>query len=167
MGCDIHAVLQKKVGKSWKTIDVDVLGGRNYDLFGLLSEVRGESLPDGAIMNSGLPQDFEVDAENNHDGFFMGEHSFGHITLQEFCAIEIPANIDSLNVEVVSPKCVKVSTRCDAESYIEDEDGRYHSKIALQQLDALQTAFLLMYGNHFSDEYDSVASYRLVVGYDS
>ena len=86
MGCDIHAVLQEfnPQHNLWVTILKDVFPNRDYPLFTFLSGVRGNPGPHDEIAISGLPADFQVDAKGEHDGFQMGEHSFGHITLDDF-----------------------------------------------------------------------------------
>lgn len=91
MGCDIHCVVQKFKpalfpggGKGWETIDIDIFG-RDYELFNFLSGVRGTSV---GIAEQGFPIDFLTHSNIHnhicHDGFWMGEHSFGHCTVEDF-----------------------------------------------------------------------------------
>lgn len=108
MGCDIHTVLQAfddKDGK-WKDVHTDAFDGRCYELFGILAGVRDCSvepiqvcrgLPKGFKMercqDNELLDEFDVDhvfdpfndhvAGTSHGRFWMGEHSFGWVTLQE------------------------------------------------------------------------------------
>ena len=163
MGADIHAVLQKKDKQGvFKTIDTGVIPCRDYDFFSWLSGVRGSDDP---VAHYGFPDDFGVDNNNNHQGYFMGDHSFGYITLEEFCEVEVP------EPPQISDKFV-VEQHSDGYTvtFLEpDEIGdRFYT------VRVLQTAFQALYGTTFTyvDEngdkvMDGLGCYRLVVGYDS
>lgn len=89
MGTDINIMLQKKEKGKW--VDKGELElGRNYQLFSVLAGVRGSSKP--IAYPRGLPDDFVVETEiegkgyereNMHNGFWMGEHSFSYLGLDE------------------------------------------------------------------------------------
>lgn len=113
MGCDIHAVLQRRIGGKWTTYR-EGWSERNYDLFAILANVRngtgfaGTKTGDGFTPISlprGLPRDFEVDVagDGNHplpagfraekewrseDGtFWMGDHSHSWLDAREIIAV--------------------------------------------------------------------------------
>ena len=104
MGCDIHAIIQKKesglINKKekgkWKTIQVLELS-RNYYLFSVLADVRNfytdPPLPFISV-SRGFPKDFEEEVRLNHikldkglysyeDEFWLGDHGFSYLSLAE------------------------------------------------------------------------------------
>lgn len=96
MGTDIHAVLQKKVKGEYKTVIFDVIPGRDYFFFEFLSGIRGSFVEHRDVANKGLPEDFKLTSTDDagrsyegppeyHEGFYMGSHTYGHLTLQELC----------------------------------------------------------------------------------
>lgn len=93
MGADCHMLLQKKIKDEWvdiKILDID----RNYTLFGILAEVR-DSRYKSIDSPRGLPKDFVIKDDyhptcldtpaysDSLKGFYMGEHSYSHMTLHE------------------------------------------------------------------------------------
>lgn len=82
-------VMQKRVNtdSNWETVLTDVFPGRDYVFFGWLAGVRcniGE--PVGTPIN-----EFELMfAVPDHSEFWMGDHDFGCITLDEFLTAKIP-----------------------------------------------------------------------------
>lgn len=98
MGADIHCILQEKVEDEWVTRAYDVFGGRNYTFFRWLSGVRGSN--GRPVRTEGFPSDFEFITEMTnengslytthlHNGFDMGDHNFGHVTLDKFLKARI------------------------------------------------------------------------------
>jgi hypothetical protein len=94
MGCDIHTILQKKEKGKW--VDKEVLDiDRNYDLFGILADVRNNSGLKPIKEPRGLPADFEIVNKYYHPtnlklcfyddqlGYFIGEHTYSWLTLKE------------------------------------------------------------------------------------
>ncbi len=162
MGADIHAVLQTKMDGEWDTIVKDVFPDRNYDLFGFLSGVRGEPGADGPVAHEGLPEGFIIDDEGNHEGFWMGEHSFGHFTAEEFCDATISEEAEhqpSIHFESSAFTTV-ITIERDAEEW---DDG-------FAQIRSLQTALRMLLGSPLSTEdfdFVSTREYRFVIGYDS
>jgi hypothetical protein len=167
MGCDVHCVLQKRDRKSgeWYTIQSDILTDRNYYLFTFLSGVRGHSGEHDNICHPGLPEGFRTTKDENerifHEDYYMGDHSFGHCTLKEFCTAPVPTLDPGDRFEVE-----KFETGYTVSFLNERECDEY------ADVRTLQTAFGLMYGTYettVDSEYQwySYADYRLVVGYDS
>ena len=151
MGCDIHAVLQEfnPQHNLWVTILKDVFPNRDYPLFTFLSGVRGNPGPHDEIAISGLPADFQVDAKGEHDGFQMGEHSFGHITLDDFCDADTPNTADNRKF------AVETYINGYEVSFIDpSEEDEYHW---IRQYQAGLKAFFP----------DDPGRFRLVFGYDS
>ncbi len=158
MGCDVHAVLQKKKEDQWVTIDTDILPNRDYELFSLLSGVRGQHRL-GPVLHAGFPEDFEVSAwhsktdevtlPNCHEGYYMGEHSFGWATLQEL--VDVPL-ADSW---LANKAQFNITQHEDGYTvnFLTDED------LPDTSFRTLQKAFRLLYWN--------LKNYRIVVGYDS
>ena len=118
MGCDIHIVIQRFEDGAWREvvwqsepydfegapkavegvpIAPDVFDGRNYDLFGILANVRngigfagsqmGEGWPSIAA-GRGWPADFDLrhitpDPQYREESRYLGDHSFTWLTLEE------------------------------------------------------------------------------------
>lgn len=112
MGCDIHPVVQRRVGDKWETVPtppdlLDEYGDppwatRNYVTFGILAGVRDDYLQEIAEPR-GLPPDipstFErlkaegkawaaLDSRESVDGYDLGEHSFSWVTLRELAGFD-------------------------------------------------------------------------------
>ena len=177
MGCDIHTVLQKKdeTGK-FISIDHGLLDGRNYELFGFLSEVRG-MMPPGysGIAEDGLPDDFVVDSQGRHEiinnnGYiekvWMGDHTFGHVSLEDLITAEYPypkpSPADRFEVEKHSKGYTVM--------FLEDDEIDTGAEIR-----ELQDSLRMIFGHSgsYTDnatgktiEYGA-QNYRLVIGYDS
>lgn len=97
MGTDIHWILERRGGHgAWHTVGAKDryyaardqgfeandqvpeyrIGRRHYDVFGLLSGVRGRSLPKGPLMNEGPPDDASEGARVAIESFGYG-HDWG------------------------------------------------------------------------------------------
>lgn len=110
MGCDIHFFLEKKVDGQWKSMDKWTIddeedesykyvkyddsfyGGRNYNLFSILADVRngygfaGCDTGDGFTPISypkGLPKDVTSEVKSYSDGYGIDGHSHSWYTLKE------------------------------------------------------------------------------------
>ncbi len=106
MGCDIHAIVQRKNSDDvWETIELpehvsSALHQRDYDVFAILAGVRGDITP--ISEPRGLPEDFEStqdeygtvfagadpivrDADGDLISYdrYMGDHSYSWLTLAE------------------------------------------------------------------------------------
>ena len=159
MGCDSHLYLQKKIKGEWIVIEpIDV--GRDYHLFDILSNVRGNSFVPIAIPCLGkgvlvkrpelpenhdwaVPIEFGADAieRNNLDSedqssIYLGEHNYGTLT------------IDTL---------IDYKHWRDLNLTGEDDDD-YH---VAAQLGAILIAMLILAGK------GSRANVRCIIGYDS
>ena len=114
MGCDIHAVIQRKDSEgSWITqreknpefgkydwepeFGSTVSISRDYDLFAILANVRngygfaGCDTGDGfepMTCDRGLPKGVVLDNENCFDGIWLGDHSYSWVTLSEIDAYD-------------------------------------------------------------------------------
>lgn len=64
MGCDIHIIIQRHESSGWihipHWIRPETLDQRNYNLFGILGDVRNEAWPSIAP-HRGLPDDYRED----------------------------------------------------------------------------------------------------------
>lgn len=86
MGTDIHMIVQKR-GANGKYQDPPAVNlayvDRNYDLFGVLADVRNGTWGENVTPISyprGFPPDFNASAIEYHD---LGEHSFSWLTIEE------------------------------------------------------------------------------------
>lgn len=86
MGCDIHGMIERKIGNEWVMIDKlgsdDAAEDRNYYRFGLLANVRS----DGPAPK-GLPEDVSKGTKFYSDCWDSDVHSHSWYPLKE--AIEI------------------------------------------------------------------------------
>jgi hypothetical protein len=109
MGCDIHLLIERRENGRWKRVPwtnefmgkypedypdaakpdaitmPDVFDGRNYDLFGILADVRNGTwgAPNPPIAQPrGLPDDMD-DRASVEDSYLIGDHSFTWVTLRE------------------------------------------------------------------------------------
>jgi hypothetical protein len=100
MGCDIHTVIERKVGDEWITVDTclghhkqwvkqgeydysaPVVTGRNYARFAALAGVRG----DGPAAR-GLPDDLSQTARFLADHYGIDGHSHSWMPLEEAASI--------------------------------------------------------------------------------
>lgn len=155
MGTDVSAVLQKKIRGEWKTIDTDVIPFRLYNLFSCLSDVRGTS-PHGPIATLGFPEGFIVDEEGEHEGYWMGDHSFGHFSLWELCNYKVPSSPPQLRTQYRTDNSITISYGMD----LEDVDLIYDEYAPLRDL---QNGIRYMYDVGSAQE----PTYRIVLGYDS
>ncbi len=108
MGCDIHIVVERKDGESWQRVwshsydKTDMEGtpecfdNRNYDLFGILADVRNGVGFAGCLTGSGwpsiapdrgIPDDSTVTERERHD-YTLGDHSYTWVSLDELKAFD-------------------------------------------------------------------------------
>ena len=171
MGCDIHVVLQKQdlETEEWTTIDHNVLTGRNYQLFTFLSGVRGFETEHDNIAHHGLPSDFAVKTNEEgmiyHGKTWMGDHSHGWVTLEEFCEARLPE--------------LSLQDRYEVEKTYDGYHVTFRDPYECDDyhiVRALQTAWNNMYGTYLSPwtdnqgevhHFNSTRNYRLAFGYDS
>jgi hypothetical protein len=113
MGCDIHLHVEKKVDGQWNRWErTEVVtwpsgyrtaenyygySGRNYDLFGMLADVRngrgfaGCDTGDGfkpISMPKGFPEDASYEVEKDKDCWEGDGHSHSYLTLSELLAYD-------------------------------------------------------------------------------
>ena len=139
MGCGTHAVLQKKQDDgTWLTIDTDVLQ--------LPSSVARQFNDESqAFRTNGFPAGFSLNESFEHDGYWMGDHSYGYFTVKEFLAYE-------------TETYDKVSFERTDEGYMINVDfrGEQWDEVVVE----LQRGLSWMY--NWEEE-----NYRIVMGYDS
>jgi hypothetical protein len=109
MGCDIHIIVERqKPDASWERVwlhdwDVpdlegtpDIFRNRNYDLFGILADVRNGTGFAGCVTGSGwpsiapdrgIPSDSTV-TDEERDDYTIGDHSFTWVSLDELKAFD-------------------------------------------------------------------------------
>ena len=97
MGCSIHVVAETRDGGKWNLSDVEVPNGRNYFTFGILANVRNGFVSAGCDLGDplpfiseprGYPEDMSKElvaklGSDDEDGFWLGDHSFSWVTLEE------------------------------------------------------------------------------------
>lgn len=110
MGSDIHMVAQKRTADGWERVEPfkyceyekkQVRGMQNtyrsYFMFALLAGVRngfgfaGCKIFDPVVPiaeGRGLPDDFQIDDNECHEGSWMGDHSYTWMTLDEILAAD-------------------------------------------------------------------------------
>lgn len=166
MGCDIHCVLQKQNERGdWETVMVDFFPMRHYELFDYLSNVRGMHYT--AVAHDGLPDDFPVgptaQGDNYHRDFWMGDHSFGWCTIQEFIDGELPPPPSLGDKYSIAKEEGRIIIDLDRD---DEADESY-------EIRALQLSFINIFGESFTwdnngtEERQGAQLYRLVFGYDS
>lgn len=91
MGCDIHMVVEKKIGERWigvhafqrfytrekRASAIPLACDRNYERFAALAGVRGDG-PEAR----GLPDDLS-DLAQLDGGYYLGDHSFSWLPLRD------------------------------------------------------------------------------------
>ncbi len=103
MGCDVHCVLQKKNEHGrYVTVLTDVFPARNYEFFSFLSGVRGYG---PGIAHERFPDDFCVledtldhTPDGTLEGYWMGDHSYGWISVKEFCEARAPKSESCIDI---------------------------------------------------------------------
>lgn len=92
MGTDIHGFIRYKTWqKEWKYVELPPkFDNRDYDFFAILADVRnsygfaGSARYDKPVKpftsSRGVPKDFKLDDSTD---LWLGDHSFGYISLQE------------------------------------------------------------------------------------
>lgn len=90
MGCDIHTVIEKKVGGKWIGITSSdhalkrpVYAQRDYEFFGAVANVRGK----GDIYPQGLPYDVSELSWYLFSKAPTDHHSASHMSAYEFCKV--------------------------------------------------------------------------------
>lgn len=82
MGCDIHAVFQKKTPEGWVDVPCSWEQDRHYALFGWLADVRRPPGITPIAERRGLPEDLRLPEGAYPDDYF-GEHSYSWVTAEE------------------------------------------------------------------------------------
>lgn len=122
MGTDIHVVAEVLKDGKWSYVDVDIPDDRDYWTFAILADVRNgfgfAGIATGEVLvpiaePRGLPKDLseevrkKLDNENINDDFFwLGDHSFSWVTLQELLNYNI--NNEMTQYGVVTEEQAKV-----------------------------------------------------------
>lgn len=98
MGCDIHVVAEVRSGDKWSLSDIEIPHGRDYNSFAILANVRNGygfagcdtgdelqfiSLPRGLPVDLSFELNDKLQNEKETDFFWLGDHSFSWVTLQE------------------------------------------------------------------------------------
>lgn len=82
MGCDIHGVVEKKVGDKWVMVNRLQAGDRNYARFASLAGVRGDG-PEA----KGLPEDLSESGQLAVDEWDLDGHNYSWLELSEAAKI--------------------------------------------------------------------------------
>lgn len=117
MGCDIHTYVEKKVEGVWQPVigtskwlpnrlsimDVAYRGGRNYDLFSLLADVRNYDNRLSPIADPrGVPADISPEVHAQYDEWNIDAHSHSYFTLRELLEVDPQQFIESYADEFVN-----------------------------------------------------------------
>lgn len=95
MGCDIHIVIEEKVGDKWIGIvatdrlkDRPIYAMRDYGFFAEIANVRGR----GGHYPKNLPRDVSELAWHLYMRCPTDHHSASHMTIEKFCEIHNSLN---------------------------------------------------------------------------
>lgn len=85
MGCDIHVIGQTYYFGSWDTFQIpNQFTNRNYNVFGMLADVRNNHTVPVIKQPTGYPIDFTIDSNNTfHEVLIFHGHSESFLTLKE------------------------------------------------------------------------------------
>lgn len=101
MGCDIHGFVEirpyPKRNNDWTGLfAIDYILSRNYDLFGLLFDVRNYSHFVPVAARRGLPEDVSEEASEECGSWGMAAHSKSYITYFEIKDIDWSLETDEI-----------------------------------------------------------------------
>ena len=119
MGCDIHTVIEKKVGEKWIGVlasdcakDRPAYARRDYDFFAKIANVRGR----GEYYPQNVPHDVSELAWHLYMRCPTDHHSPSHMSIELFCQLH-----HQMNPSMSRPEyCVG-----DLTGLWPDEDGPY------------------------------------------
>lgn len=103
MGCDIHTCPEKRdANGTWVEVDMrpEVFGGRDYDLFGFLADVRNYSAVDPIAAGRGLPDDSPLATSEYWNTPFDEYHSVSWVALSELLAVDYDKVIENRRITV-------------------------------------------------------------------
>lgn len=128
MGCDIHAMMEKKGRYGyWKNAgDPDI--GRDYEMFAVLAGVRNDNDIEPISPPKGLPDD----ASGAFEGWFAAwgsdAHSASYLTLKELKEANLDQEFDDESLILAKDKDGKIIETCAATS------GKYLGKVGHRKL---------------------------------
>lgn len=154
MGCGLHCVIQKKVvdhrgNEEW----VDLITGALDFPSSYARRFNDDTM---GIRNTGVPADFKVDAQGEHNGYWMGEHSIGWFTGSDFVDLEV--NIPDTRSLTQSVEDHQITIVFNLRPVDDEEDWAYEYETLLS---SLQKSLRYLTG------VDELKDLRFVVGYDS
>lgn len=114
MGCDIHAVAERRVGGVWTAVEdqvfpldeweqeyrCDPFHDRNYAVFGFLAGVRNYSGLAPIAEPRGFPKDASGLAVQAAKSWDADGHSHSHVTLAELLAVDYDAPVEDRRITV-------------------------------------------------------------------
>ena len=98
MGCDIHCYAERKNGKKYQKIKLDVLGERSYGTFGFLAGVRNYSDVAPIAERRGFPDDASSPVRGSYEGWGSDAHSPSWLTVEELLAFDYDKPIEDRRV---------------------------------------------------------------------
>ena len=110
MGCDIHLFAEVKRDGVWTHEPGEFYDGRNYDLFGILADVRNRNELTPISDRIGWPDDVcEYAKDYSYD---MDYHSHGHLTVAELIAFDWTQTVE-VEYLGIPPEVVTYYSLCD------------------------------------------------------
>jgi hypothetical protein len=93
VGCDIHALAEKRIGSSYEWLDMSppVFDCRDYGMFGFLADVRNYYAVPPIVPRRGLPGDLSSKAANYAESWGDDGHSHSWLSVQELSEFDYDA----------------------------------------------------------------------------
>jgi hypothetical protein len=91
MGCDVHGYIEfRQSGRMWwGIIEIDVIVGRNYDMFGSLFGVRNYANFKPLFADRGCPKDASITVEEQKKNWGDGAHGWSYMTFTDILDFEL------------------------------------------------------------------------------
>ena len=92
MGCDIHGYIEYKQFERtmwWGVVEIDILAGRNYDMFGSLFGVRNYANFKPMFADRGCPKDVSMNVEELKKKWGRDAHSWSYVTATDILDFEL------------------------------------------------------------------------------
>ena len=101
MGCDIHLIVESRIGSTWRHVDGSFYDDRNYDLFAILADVRNATCGDTLTPIApprGVPKDASALYRELVNSWESGGHSHSWHSLRHLLQFDWTQNRRSIGV---------------------------------------------------------------------